>query len=85
MNWRIRVWCRDCYGEDRQGCFDGGTETLDGEYATREAAEEMAESIRLDNMKPGQGAPYEWEVFEEPRANSSMMETESEHGKENTK
>lgn len=26
---RVRLWCRDCTGEDPQGCFDGGTQLLE--------------------------------------------------------
>ena len=27
-HFRVRLWCRDCTGEDNKGCFDGGTELL---------------------------------------------------------
>jgi hypothetical protein len=37
---QVRLSCRDCTGEDEQGCFEGGTELLnDGEqFDTRELA-----------------------------------------------
>jgi hypothetical protein len=59
MMWRIRGWCRDCCGEDFQGCFDGSTIVLDGRYASKELAEDAAIAW-VDR------SPYEFELFEEP-------------------
>jgi hypothetical protein len=45
MSYRVRLWCRDCTGEDPQGCFDGGSELLESplgvvaDYGTEEEAE----------------------------------------------
>lgn len=27
-SYRVRLWCRDCTGQDPQGCYDGGTELI---------------------------------------------------------
>lgn len=31
MTYLVRLWCRDCTGEDPAGCFDGGTEFIPSE------------------------------------------------------
>lgn len=28
MRYRVFIYCRDCSGEDYQGCFDGGSEEV---------------------------------------------------------
>ena len=38
MNWYWKVWCRDCCGEDSQGCF-GGESEIHGPFANKESAE----------------------------------------------
>ena len=40
MSWRLRIWCNDCsFGQDPQGCFDGGESESDEVFATKEEAE----------------------------------------------
>jgi len=29
MHYEVVIFCHDCTGEDYDGCFDGGTETID--------------------------------------------------------
>jgi hypothetical protein len=43
VSWRLRIWCDDCsFGQDPQGCFDGGEVTSDEVFESREAAESWA-------------------------------------------
>lgn len=40
MPWRLRIWCDDCsFGQDPQGCFDGGESESDEVFATKAEAE----------------------------------------------
>lgn len=59
MSWKLRIWCGDCsFGQDPQGCFDGGEEVLDETFATKEEAE-------AHGLREGHGnGPYEFEAFE---------------------
>jgi hypothetical protein len=50
--YKITMWCDDCsYGQDPQGCFDGGTEDVDVTFSSREEAEEYVEENEL-NLSP---------------------------------
>ena len=42
--YRYRIWCRDCCGEDFEGCFGGGSELSEAAYPTRAAAVDAAEA-----------------------------------------
>lgn len=55
---RIRVWCRDCYGSDPYGCFEGEAQLQDEVYATYEEAEAAGWDF-VDT------APYGFEVTDE--------------------
>lgn len=37
---KFRVWCRDCYAYNHNGCFEGGTEDSDIFYNTFKEADE---------------------------------------------
>jgi hypothetical protein len=40
VSWRLRIWCEDCsFGQDPQGCFDGGESTSDEVFQSKEDAE----------------------------------------------
>jgi hypothetical protein len=56
MRYYVEVTCRDCTGQDYQGCGGGYPWDLnDGEgYATREAA--------LDAIDADQGPPWDWTI-----------------------
>lgn len=65
--YRVRMWCRDCRGEDSMGCFGGGSEYIhkDGGYDGRASearlwgSAEQAEDAAWDEMD---GAPWDFEV-----------------------
>ena len=37
MKYRVSIYCRDCYQEDFEGCFDGDSEEI-GIFDTKEKA-----------------------------------------------
>ncbi len=55
MRYYLRVWCRDCFGVDYQGCFNGGDEIR--EYATQEDRDADIRAIEKD------GVPWEVEML----------------------
>jgi hypothetical protein len=57
MAWKLKLWCRDCCGDDPLGCFEGTTEIQDEEYATEREASEAGK-------RACDGSPYDYEVFE---------------------
>ena len=57
MNYRVRVSCPDCTGEDPDGCNDGAPWELHATFATRKAAEEAGSRATRDSI-------YEYEVIE---------------------
>jgi hypothetical protein len=58
MTRKIRVWCRDCGdGMDTQGCFNGGDQVQDEEYATKEEADDGGYNIC-------RGSTWSFESFE---------------------
>jgi hypothetical protein len=67
VRYRVRLWCRDCTGEDSQGCFEGGIEivTDDGApfgeatFATVEEAREEGHEWTKDC------GPWRFEIIDE--------------------
>jgi hypothetical protein len=59
MAYRVRIFCRDCRGSDDTGCFDGGTELLDGFFATADQAGDKG----MRAAEEGEG--WEWEVIDD--------------------
>lgn len=39
----VQVWCSDCLGEDPQGCFEGGRETLGERFSSEKEAKTFAD------------------------------------------
>jgi len=60
MTWRVLVWCDDCRYNDPLGCFDGGSDFLDGSYETEADARLAGEAWGDSN----DGAPYAWQAVE---------------------
>jgi len=53
----LSIWCRDCCGEDFQGCFDGGAEN--SEYDTLIEAKDVADNaLKI-------GVPWEYKILEQ--------------------
>jgi hypothetical protein len=63
---RVKVWCRDCTGQDDMGCFDGGTEILHerkAPFALREFATlEEAKAAGWEETKDC--GPWEFDVLD---------------------
>jgi hypothetical protein len=65
---RVRVWCRDCTGEDDKGCFDGGTEWIgpDGVLGWGSPAEfaTLEEARKAGDEKVSKCGPWEFDVID---------------------
>ncbi len=59
MKYYYQLWCPDCRGEDYQGCFGGGTETI-GPYDTPQEANKAGWNDTLDGI-------WEYQVVDEER------------------
>lgn len=55
LTYRLHVWCKDCRGEDFQGCFGGGEDTDD--FCSYENAERAGEFWTEDSI-------YEYSIDE---------------------
>jgi len=40
VGYKYRLWCPDCYGQDPDGCFGGGTELSEETYHTIDEADD---------------------------------------------
>lgn len=64
MSWRLRLWCADCFGEDPQGCYDGGYEIDDERYGSLEEAQKEADGYeyprRADPFLDARSRAYPW-------------------------
>jgi hypothetical protein len=59
MAYRVRIFCRDCLGNDETGCFDGGTELLEGWFPTIDQAGDRGMRAAAE------GEAWEWEVIDD--------------------
>lgn len=68
MSWRVRVWCRDCCGEDPQGCFGGSDSWIESDDLTSDAPKEFAtrEEAEAAGDEYTKGPPWDFEVEESP-------------------
>jgi hypothetical protein len=59
MAYRVRIFCRDCLGNDETGCFDGGTELLAGVFSTVDQAGDRGMRAAAE------GEGWAWEVIDD--------------------
>ena len=59
MAYRVRIFCSDCLGNDETGCFDGGTELLDGWFPT------IGQAGDRGMRAAAEGEGWEWEVIDD--------------------
>jgi len=71
--YRYVVWCRECWGVDPDGCFDGGMHTSEDTYATPTEADAAAEAFVGDAM-------WQFQVVDEQGAFVDVPATPADAG-----
>lgn len=65
MPYFVRLSCRDCTGEDPQGCFDGGTEILEDEHGEQRTFLGAAAAREAGDAQIRASALWWYEVIDE--------------------